>query len=92
MKDIRVGVALDLLSGIDLSQILPRAGIEMVWRKQGVVRVGFEQAAAESDGGGPSLGLGFIRNRVSFDIARIFWGVSADAGQAPTYLSLRVAF
>ena len=39
-----------------------------------------------------ALGIGFVVRRLTIDFARSFSGLSADAGQAPTYLSLRVRF
>jgi hypothetical protein len=32
------------------------------------------------------------RNNLVLDLARVFTGFSADAGQAPTFLSLRFSF
>jgi hypothetical protein len=48
--------------------------------------------AGPGDASGPALGFGVIAGRVAFDIARAFDGLSADAGEPPTYFSLRFLF
>ena len=52
--------------------------------------IAFEASGSES--GGPSFGLGYGTERIGIDLARVFTGLSADAGQAPTHLSLRITF
>ena len=49
-------------------------------------------SSGSTESGGPTLGLGFVAGRLVIDFARVFAGLSADAGQAPTYLSLRLTF
>lgn len=82
----------DVVDGLHGSSPTPRVGAEFAWEKRAFVRGGFVFASQESEGGGPTLGLGFTRNNLILDLARVFTGFSADAGQAPTFLSLRFSF
>jgi hypothetical protein len=91
-ENAEANVSIDVMDGLELSQPLPRLGAEFAWQKRAFVRGGFVFETAQSGGGGPSLGLGLVSRNVIIDIARVFTGYSADAGQAPTYLSLRVEF
>jgi hypothetical protein len=56
------------------------------------IRGGYVVESADTEAGGASLGIGFVVRRLTIDFARSFSGLSADAGQAPTYLSLSVMF
>jgi len=47
---------------------------------------------ADTEASGPSVGFGITAGKLSFDIARTFEGLSADAGEPPTYFSLRYNF
>ena len=85
-------VSADLTDGLNIENPLPRLGAEFIWQKRAFVRGGYVFDAARSESGGPTLGLGFSRNNLVLDLARVFTGFSADAGQAPTFLSLRFAF
>jgi hypothetical protein len=72
-----------------------RLGAEASWQHRVALRGGyvFEDA---SDGGagasGPTVGLGLAAGRLVVDIAREFQGLSVDAGQPPTYVTLRYRF
>ncbi len=90
--DAELNVSVDLTDGLHIDKPLPRIGAEFVWQKRAFVRGGYVFDSAESEAGGPTLGLGFSRNNLVLDLARVFTGFSADAGQAPTFLSLRFAF
>jgi len=90
--DAELNVSIDLTDGIHIGDPLPRVGAEFVWQKRAFVRGGYVFDSAESEAGGPTLGLGFSRNNLVIDLARVFTGFSADAGQAPTFLSVRFAF
>jgi hypothetical protein len=82
----------DLIDEIHVGRPLPRVGAELMWQKRAFVRGGYIFEASGSESGGPSFGLGYSTERIAVDLARVFTGLSADAGQAPTYLSLRVTF
>lgn len=90
--DAELNVSLDMIDGLHIDKPLPRVGAEFVWQKRAFVRGGYVFDSADSEAGGPTLGLGFSRNNLVLDLARVFTGFSADAGQAPTFLSLRLAF
>lgn len=91
-EDAELNMSLDAIDGLHIDSPLPRVGAEFVWQKSAFVRGGYIFDSAESDAGGPTIGLGFSRNNLVLDLARVFTGFSADAGQAPTFLSLRFAF
>jgi hypothetical protein len=90
--DAELNVSADVTDGRNIDRPVPRVGAEFVWQKRAFLRGGYVFDTAESDGSGPTLGLGFSRNNLVLDLARVFTGFSADAGQAPTYLSLRLTF
>ena len=89
-KDTELLVAGDLIHDIDTGAPTARLGANVTWRRTFHVRGGYDFEDAE--GGGPSVGLGFAIGGFVVDMARLFQGFSADAGQAPTYLSLRYLF
>jgi hypothetical protein len=91
-RELELNVSADVVDGLRIANPLPRVGAELVWQKRMFVRGGYVFEASDSESGGPSLGLGFTARNVVIDIARMFTGFSADAGQAPTYLSLRLQF
>ena len=65
-------------------------GLELAWQDRVFFRSGY--ANEQSENSGLSLGFGLSLGSLVLDVARIFEGFSADAGQAPTYLSLRYLF
>lgn len=96
---IEIRASLDVIGGIETDERQhfirsprPRAGAELSWRRKAFARVGYVVRANQQESGGPSIGFGYASGSVAVDIARILTGFSADAGQAPTYLSLRVKF
>ncbi len=91
-NDADVLVSIDFVDKLHIARPLPRLGVEFAWQKRAFVRGGYVFHRADAESGGPSLGLGLVAHNVTVDISRIFTGFSADAGQAPTYLSLRVEF
>lgn len=90
--DAEVRLSVDIIDALPVRRPLPRVGSEFVWEQRAFVRAGYVFATGSSESGGPTLGLGFVAGRLVIDFARVFAGLSADAGQAPTYLSLRVTF
>lgn len=91
-NDASVTLAFDLIDELPLRRPLPRIGAEFVWESAVFIRGGYVVESANTEAGGASLGIGFVVRRLTIDFARSFSGLSADAGQAPTYLSLRVTF
>jgi hypothetical protein len=91
-KDAQLNVSLDVLDGVRVGNPIPRVGAVFAWQKRAFVRGGYVFESTDSKSGGPSLGLGLVSRNFSVDIARVFTGFSADAGQAPTFLSLRIEF
>jgi hypothetical protein len=91
VRDTEVRVAVDLLDHLQVRDPTPSMGIDVVYQKRAHLRAGY---VFESDvsSGGPSFGLGLETGSLSFDFARVFAGLSADAGRSPTYLSLRYLF
>ncbi|MCC6927346.1 MAG: PorV/PorQ family protein [Gemmatimonadaceae bacterium] len=90
--DAEVTVSADVLDDFPLEKPLPRVGAEFGWEKTAFLRAGYVFSSGSTESGGPTLGIGFVARRLVIDFARVFAGLSADAGQAPTYLSLRLSF
>lgn len=67
-----------------------RLGAELALDQRFFLRGGY--VFDDSDGAGPSLGLGLAMASLFLDLAYVFEGFSADAGRAPTYVSLRAVF
>lgn len=67
-----------------------RIGATVQYQDRVSFRAGY--IAGGGDASGPALGFGVAAGRLSFDIARAFDGLSADAGEPPTYFSLRFVF
>jgi len=85
-------VAVDLIDELTLGNPTPRFGAEIGYRDRFHVRAGYAFEASRSEAGGPSLGVGLSTGNLVFDVGRIMSGLSADAGKAPTFLSLRYLF
>jgi hypothetical protein len=90
--DAAITLAFELLDEWPARRPLPRVGAEFSWESSVFLRGGYVIESADTEGGGASLGIGFMVRRLTIDFARSFSGLSADAGQAPTYLSLRITF
>ena len=89
-RDSQLHLTGDVIGELDFRAPAGRLGADAIWRKRVHLRAGY--AFDASDGSGPAVGLGIDTGSLVFDIARIFDGFSADAGQAPTYFSLRYLF
>lgn len=48
--------------------------------------------AGSGDGANAAVGLGVRQGTLGFEFARTFGGLSSDAGDPPTYVTLRIAF
>ncbi|MGQ0648155.1 MAG: PorV/PorQ family protein [Gemmatimonadaceae bacterium] len=91
-ENARFAVSVDVIDEPRVRRPLPRAGAEFVWDDAVFLRGGYVMEARDTEAGGASLGIGFAVRRLTIDFARNFSGLSADAGQPPAYLSLRIAF
>jgi hypothetical protein len=91
--DAAVSGTLDLAMGRGDRRPLPRFGAELEWADAVFLRGGFVLERSDSESGGASLGIGFrVRQRLQVDFSRDFSGLSADAGQPPVQLGLRIIF
>jgi hypothetical protein len=87
-----VRIAMDIVDDLDFRSPAPRFGADIAYRERFHVRGGYAFERSGSEAGGPSIGIGLSTGNLVFDVARILSGLSADAGRAPTYLSLRYLF
>jgi hypothetical protein len=87
-----VRVSVDVADGIEVGNPAPRVGADIAFRERFHVRGGYAVETSRSEAGGPSIGLGISTGNLVFDVGRMLSGLSADAGKAPTYLSLRYLF
>ncbi len=89
--DVSIDVLADLLGSLSYAQVSARLGGVLTYQGKYSLRAGY--TLVETARGGASLGLGvFLSEGMVLDIARRFDGFSAQAGQAPTYVSLRFLF
>ena len=91
-ENAKIMVAVDLIDELRVKNPLPRVGAEFAWEDAVFLRGGYVLEARGTESGGASLGIGFALRRLTIDFARSVSGLSADAGQPPAYLSLRVRF
>jgi hypothetical protein len=87
-----VRLAFDLADEAKLGDPAPRFGADVAFKERFHFRAGYAFEASKSEAGGPSIGVGLSTGNLVFDEARMLSGLSADAGKAPTFLSLRYLF
>lgn len=89
-SDTEINLEVDGVGELSFRHPAARVGTEISWQRRAHLRAGyiFDDAGA----GGPTIGLGIVVGAVIVDLGRMVSGLSADAGQAPTFLSLRVLF
>lgn len=80
--------AVEVVNRTSLDDPAVRLGAELGLQRQLFLRAGY--ASGSGDATGPAIGLGFVRGVLSIDFARVFGGLSSDAGRPPTFLTLRV--
>lgn len=80
----------DVLTPVRFDAPSARAGVELTWQRSVHLRGGYVFDASER--AGPAIGIGVEAGGFVVDLARVFEGFSADAGEAPVYLSLRYLF
>ena len=87
-----IRLAVDVADEVRIGDPAPRLGADIAFRDRFHFRAGYAFEASRSEAGGPSIGIGLSVGNLVFDVARVMSGLSADAGKAPTYLSLRYLF
>jgi len=90
VADTEVRIAADIIADKNVDHPAGRIGADVTYEKNIHLRAGF--VANDANGARTALGFGIGAGHLVFDIARTFGGLSADAGQTPTYLSLRYLF
>ena len=86
--DLRVSA--EFVDKASLGQPSLHLGGEFGYRKQIYLRGGY--VTGSGDASGASIGLGIRRGGIAMDFARGFGDSSTDAGNPPTYLTLRFLF
>lgn len=86
--DVRIAGEMDSAPGFEDAGF--RFGSSVVYQNRVHLRAGW--GSADTEASGPSVGFGITAGKLSFEIARTFEGLSADAGEPPTYFSLRYNF
>ena len=89
-EDATVQVSAEVADELSFKSPSTYYGVELAWQNRVFFRSGY--AHEQSENSGVSLGFGLSLGSLVLDVARMFEGFSADAGQAPTYLSLRYLF
>jgi hypothetical protein len=90
VADTEVRIAADIIADRNVDHPAGRVGADVTYEKNIHLRAGY--VANDANGARTALGFGIGAGHLVFDIARTFGGLSADAGQTPTYLSLRYLF
>ena len=90
VADTEVRVAADVIADKNVDHPAGRIGADVTYEKNIHLRAGY--VAHDANGARTALGFGIGTVHLVFDIARTFGGLSADAGQTPTYFSLRYLF
>ncbi|HUQ18140.1 MAG TPA: PorV/PorQ family protein [Gemmatimonadaceae bacterium] len=90
VADTEVRLAADVIADRYIDHPAARFGADVTYEKNIHLRGGY--VANDANGARTALGFGIGTGHLIFDIARTFGGLSADAGQTPTYLSLRYLF
>lgn len=90
LTDMDLRIAGEMDSSPSFEDVGFRFGSAVVYQNRVHLRAGW--GTADTEASGPSVGFGITAGKLSFDIARTFEGLSADAGEPPTYFSLRYNF
>jgi hypothetical protein len=90
VADTEVRIAADVIAEKNVDHPAGRVGADVTYEKNIHLRAGY--VAHDANGARTALGFGIGTGHLVFDIARTFGGLSADAGQTPTYFSLRYLF
>lgn len=90
LADMDVRIAGEIDSAPSFEDPGLKFGSSIVYQNRVHLRAGW--GSADTEASGPSVGFGITAGKLSFDIARTFEGLSADAGEPPTYFSLRYNF
>jgi hypothetical protein len=92
VKDARLRVSADVVRGLGAGGSDPsvHVGAEGTFRNTFALRGGWMQRRGGDSG--PSVGFGYASRRLGFDVARQLSGLSVEAGDPPTFVSLRYHF
>lgn len=86
----RLTVSGEIVDRSSLGDPQLRIGTELSMQEAIALRAGW--TSGTGDGAGAVFGFGFRRAAFALDFARVFSGLSADAGKAPTHVTLRLHF
>ena len=90
-QQLQVDVMTDLLGSLSYERVSLRLGGVVTYQGRYSLRGGY--TLVDSERSGPAVGLGvFLSDGMVLDLSRRFDGFSAQAGQAPTYVTLRFLF
>lgn len=88
---VKLDVMTDLLGSLAYEGISVRFGGVATYQERYSLRGGY--SIVDENLGGAAIGMGVVLSEgMVIDIARSFGGLSAQAGQAPTYVTLRFRF
>ncbi len=82
--------AAEIVSRTSFNEPSVHVGAELGLQQQLFLRAGY--VSGTGDATGAAIGLGFVRGKLRIDFARVFGGFSSDAGEPPTFLTLRLGF
>ena len=80
----------ELVTRLSLADPAVRGGAELAIAEKYFVRGGV--LTGSGDGANAAVGFGIRQGTLGLEFARTFGGLSSDAGNPPTYVSLRIAF
>ncbi|MDA1082799.1 MAG: hypothetical protein O2973_14260 [Gemmatimonadetes bacterium] len=80
----------ELVSRLGSGSPAVRVGAELSLADRLFLRAG--ALTGSGDGSNAAVGLGIRQGTLGLDFARTFGGLSADAGEPPTYVTLRISF
>jgi hypothetical protein len=90
-QQVRVDLLADVLGSLAYERMSARLGAVVTYQARYSLRGGY--TLVEGERGGPAVGLGiFLSDGMVLDLSRRFDGFSAQAGQAPTFVTLRFLF
>jgi hypothetical protein len=90
-QGLAMDVMADVLGTLAFPELSARVGGVLTYQQKYSLRAGYTLGNGER--GGAAVGVGvFLSDGMVLDLSRRFGGLSAQAGQAPTYVALRFLF
>lgn len=90
-QSLSLDVMTDLLGSLATTGVSARVGGVLTYQRKYALRAGYTLENGER--GGAAVGVGvFLSEGMVLDLSRRFGGLSAQAGQPPTYVALRFLF